>query len=184
MKKIILGFLVIAVSFFISGCISSTPTGVTGGLYTSADCKDKPNAVFDITRAAGYTTWHDKPYGVYLSRNLIETDLERNFKIEKWKGLWDMNHDGWKGELELEKIIHFSSDINIVKGTYTQQGKESVPLTGIIYDSSEHILHLSIKFSDTNNQSFTLHFHTLTKNMASGYTFWHGNRYGVMAFKG
>jgi len=69
MKKIILGFLVIAVSFFISGCISSTPTGVTGGLYTSADCKDKPNAVFDITRAADKIVVNKSKHTMYIYKN-------------------------------------------------------------------------------------------------------------------
>ncbi len=52
MQRVYLSIILVAVTFFISACAPSAPTGVRGGVYTSEDCKNKPDAKFDPARAA------------------------------------------------------------------------------------------------------------------------------------
>ena len=52
MKKVISLFTIIVSIFAINACAPSGPTGVVGGYYTSEDCANKPDAVFDPSRAA------------------------------------------------------------------------------------------------------------------------------------
>jgi len=52
MRKVISLFTTFASLAIISGCAPSGPTGVVGGYYTPEDCANKPDAVFDPSRAA------------------------------------------------------------------------------------------------------------------------------------
>ena len=51
-KRFVLLALVSTTILFIAGCGPKAPTGITGGYYTSEDCKNKPDAIFDPKKAA------------------------------------------------------------------------------------------------------------------------------------
>jgi len=69
MKKIILASFFVASLFFISGCAPSAPTGVTGGMYTSADCQGKPDAIFNAARAADKIVVNKSEHRMYVYKN-------------------------------------------------------------------------------------------------------------------
>jgi len=52
MRKVVSLFATFTSLFIISACAPSGPTGVVGGYYTPEDCANKPDAVFDPSRAA------------------------------------------------------------------------------------------------------------------------------------
>ncbi len=52
MKKLLSSLIFIAMIVLFSGCSQQIPTGVVGGCYVSEDYEDKPDAIFDPSRAA------------------------------------------------------------------------------------------------------------------------------------
>ncbi len=69
MKKIILSSLIVLISLFVIGCAPSVPTGVTGGYYTSADCQNKPDAIFDPSRAADKIVINKSEHKLYVYKD-------------------------------------------------------------------------------------------------------------------
>ena len=69
MKKILLASFFAISAFIISGCAPSAPTGVTGGLYTSADCQGKADAIFNATRAADKIVVNKSEHKMYIYKN-------------------------------------------------------------------------------------------------------------------
>ncbi len=66
MRSVILGSIISIATLVISGCTPSAPTGVTGGYYTSADCKNKPDAIFDPSRAADKIVVNKSEHKMYI----------------------------------------------------------------------------------------------------------------------
>lgn len=60
---------------------------------------------FDPENAAGITEWQGTNYGLTMSRSSIPGTSAQNQNVSSWIGTWQMNHDGWRGVLELENII-------------------------------------------------------------------------------
>jgi len=50
-RRALLLSLLSATALFIAGCAPKAPTGITGGYYTSEDCKNKPDAIFTPQKA-------------------------------------------------------------------------------------------------------------------------------------
>jgi len=69
MRRVFLGSLVSIATLIISGCMPSAPTGVTGGYYTSADCQNKPDAIFDASRAADKIVVNKSEHKMYIYKN-------------------------------------------------------------------------------------------------------------------
>ncbi len=109
-------------------------------------------------------------------------------------GTYDMDHDGWKGVLELRAARDdpVEKTPNIV-GKYFINGKVH-DVYGYVktwrYDLPnwvDHKIEFYIDFNDTpttdDDQKFVGFLHTQTKDAISGITYWHGTPFGFYAIK-
>lgn len=138
---------------------------------------------WDINHAAGDTTWDNIPFGAYMSRDVFQSAYGRAFQPMKWKGTWSMNHDGWRGTLVITQVMQIPSIGWIVQGEYQPANGTPKSILGFLDRNHSHILRFNINFSNENRQLFVFHFHTWSSDLASGYTFWSGHRFGAVAFK-
>lgn len=117
------------------------------------------------------------------------------------RGIWDMEHDGWKGSLNIKSLYSFILQkigseyypIWFFNGEYTTQGGEIVTVSGRIggkdvnntnaNQKSNHRIEFWIKFSETNNQKFSGYVYTRNKKSMAGYTWWSGTPFGFHAVK-
>lgn len=117
------------------------------------------------------------------------------------RGIWDMEHDGWKGTLNIKSLYSFilvksGNDyypIWYFKGEYTGQGGEVVSVSGKIggkddnnsngNQKSNHKIDFWVKFAETNNQKFSGYVYTRNKKAMSGTTWWSGIPFGFHAIK-
>jgi len=154
------------------------PTGLTGQPFTMDIYS------WDIHHAAGDTVWNNIPFGAYMRRDAFQSAYGKDFQPTKWKGTWSMNHDGWKGTLVISQVVPIPFFGWLVQGEYRPTNGTPKVVVGFLDTQHSHIFRFNISFSDDNSQSFVLHFHTWSADLASGYTFWNGERFGVVAFKG
>ncbi|NPA28495.1 MAG: L,D-transpeptidase [Epsilonproteobacteria bacterium] len=64
------GYILLGVGLLIGGCGSpQVPTGVTGGSYTPEDCQNKPDAIFDPTRAADKLVVDKSEHKMYVYKD-------------------------------------------------------------------------------------------------------------------
>ncbi len=110
--------------------------------------------------------------------------------VEFLRGTWDMDHDGWKGALDITRIWQHRVEKNgncgypvwSFSGTYTRAGKK-YPLKGKIggrdpnnrnagCKRSDHKVDFTIDFASNNHQKFTGYITTWTRNVMAGYTWW------------
>lgn len=117
------------------------------------------------------------------------------------RGTWDMEHDGWKGTLNIKSLYSFSLlkqgneyyPVWYFSGEYTGQGGETVPMYGKIggkdannsngTQKSNHKIEFWISFSAGNNQKFTGYVYTRNRKGMAGYTWWSGIPFGFHALK-
>ncbi len=117
------------------------------------------------------------------------------------RGIWDMEHDGWKGSLNIKSLYSFILQkigseyypIWFFNGEYTTQGGEVVNVYGRIggkdsnntntNQKSNHKIEFWIKFSESNNQKFSGYVYTRNKKSMAGYTWWSGTPFGFHALK-
>jgi hypothetical protein len=117
------------------------------------------------------------------------------------RGTWDMDHDGWKGVLVINRIWQ-SRVLKIgscgypvwsLSGTYTGQDGKQYAMTGSIGGQdpnngnpgckrTDHGVTFTIGFPG-NNQQFTGYVATWTRNVMSGYTRWSNIPFGWYAKK-
>ena len=121
--------------------------------------------------------------------------------VEFLRGTWDMEHDGWKGVLvinriwnsRVEKVGSCGYPVWSISGTYTGQDGKQYAMTGKIggQDSddrnpgckrSDHKVSFSIAFPN-NNQNFEGYVFTWTQNVIAGYTWWSNRPFGWYAKK-
>jgi hypothetical protein len=121
--------------------------------------------------------------------------------VEFLRGTWDMDHDGWKGTLvvnriwnsRVEKIGTCGYPVWDISGTYTGQDGKQYAMTGKIGGQdpndrnpsckrSDHKVRFTIAFPG-NNQAFEGYVFTWTKNAIAGYTWWSGRPFGWYAKK-
>lgn len=106
------------------------------------------------------------------------------------RGTWDMDHDGWKGTLvidriwqsRVEKIGSYGYPVWSVSGSYTGQDGKQYAMNGKIGGQDPNNLNTGGKRSDhkitftiafpNNNQSFTGYVTTWTRNTMAGTTWW------------
>jgi hypothetical protein len=121
--------------------------------------------------------------------------------VEFLRGTWDMDHDGWRGKLvinriwqsRVEKIGTCGYPVWSISGTYKGQGNTEYPMTGKIGGKdpndqnpgckrSDHKISFTIAFPN-NNQTFDGYVHTWTRNVMDGFTRWSKRPFGWYAKK-
>ncbi len=121
--------------------------------------------------------------------------------VEFLRGAWDMDHDGWKGVLtidriwqsKVEKIGTCGYPIWSISGNYKGQDNKVYDMTGKIggrdlndqntgCKRSDHKVTFTISFPN-NNQTFIGYVHTWTRNIMDGYTWWSKKPFGWYAKK-
>ncbi|HHL33364.1 MAG TPA: hypothetical protein ENJ30_03265 [Desulfobulbaceae bacterium] len=121
--------------------------------------------------------------------------------VEFLRGTWDMDHDGWKGRLDItlirqhrvEKSGNCGYPVWSFSGTYTRAGKK-YSMKGKIggRDSnnrnpgckrSDHKVEFTIDFASNNQQKFVGYITTWTRNVMAGYTWWSKRPFGWHAKK-
>ncbi len=139
----------------------------------------------DVTKGAGYTTWENTDYGVYVSTYDFSVHPASDFEPSLWKGVWQMDHDGWLGTLTVDQVVDLPPFFTAVVGSYQAEGSSTViPFTGYLKNGSPHILQFNIAFAADNIQPFTLHYFTWSRERAAGFNFWAGGRYGAELHQG
>lgn len=121
--------------------------------------------------------------------------------VEFLRGIWDMDHDGWKGVLEINRIWRHRVErrdscgypVWSFSGAYRRAGKE-YSVRGKIggRDSnnrnpgckrSDHKVQFTIDFAPNNRQRFIGYITTWTRNVMAGYTRWSKRPFGWYAKK-
>jgi hypothetical protein len=121
--------------------------------------------------------------------------------VEFLRGKWNMDHDGWQGVLEINRIWNHRIEINgncgypvwSISGTYSASGK-TYTMTGNIggrdtndlnagCKRSDHKVEFTISFEPANPQKFTGYVMTWARNVVAGYTWWSNRPFGWYAKK-
>jgi len=127
---------------------------------------------WDPANAAGTTLSNGSDYGVSLSRTPIPGTPSEGFDANAWLGTWDMNHDGWRGTLDIRAVQPFAA-------AYRPDDGGEFPVTGGPDAAQPHILRIAIPFSSENPQQFQLFGHTWENDVFSGLTEWGNQAFGV-----
>ena len=109
--------------------------------------------------------------------------------VEFLRGIWDMDHDGWQGVLDINRIWQSREragscgyPVWSISGTYTAGGK-TYTMNGRIGGSdvndqnpgckrADHRVEFTIAFEAANPQKFVGYVATWTRNMLAGTTWW------------
>jgi hypothetical protein len=132
---------------------------------------------WDPGNAAGSTRWNGSDYGVRLSRGALEGTPSQGFDLSAWAGSWAMNHDGWRGALDITSAQPFAA-------TYTTADGNTLAVSGGPDAGQPHILRLAIPFDPNSPQQFQLFGHTWESDVFSGLTELGGQTYGVQGRRG
>jgi Papain family cysteine protease len=139
---------------------------------------------WDPVHGAGTTTWSGTPYGVILRRDPIAGTGGQTGRAG-WIGTWDMEHDGWRGTLEItgfSDLPLLAFTITTVAASYIASDGSVLAVTGTLDQAAPHHLNLSIAFPG-NNQTFDLFRHTWELDNFAGLTYWGGQTFGVQGHK-
>jgi len=127
---------------------------------------------WDPVNAGGLTRWNDIDFGVTMRRAALPPQPAMNpFDENEWLGNWSMNHDGWKGQLDIRGV-------RPVRASYQDAGGVVHRASGSVNSDHPHLLDLSIAFGD-HVQPFRLALSTWEKQVFAGTTRWAERDFGV-----
>ncbi|MDF2193192.1 tachylectin-related carbohydrate-binding protein [Paraflavitalea sp. CAU 1676] len=122
----------------------------------------------DPYRAAGRCWWNNKPFGVVLSRGNI-TGAGSGFSRAETEGIWDLVHDGWRGQLRIG-----------VDPWYVQASDGIMRRAWMDAPAVPHVVNTHIDFGAGNtNQRFELAVHTREDGLLGGITWWNNKPFPV-----
>lgn len=145
---------------------------VDGGRGLMCDIGGQPFELYlhtrDPYRASGRCFFNNTPFGVVLSRGTA-VGAGAGFNRAEAIGLWDMVHDGWRGQLRVG-----------VDPSYVQAA-DAVPKRAWIDPGAvAHRVDAHIAFSgDNHDQHFQLLVHTREDGLFGGITSWGGRDWPV-----
>lgn len=139
---------------------------------------------WDRVHAAGMTTWNNIPFGVQLSRDPLPQFEGEEFSVQHWAGEWELNHDGWRGVLTIERVFptHFPYFSTYTQVRYRSASGVEYPAEAVIHGDRQRVMDLAICF-DGSWQPFTLYAHTWEHGVLSGTTVWAGSTFGAIGYK-
>ena len=145
---------------------------VDGGRGLMCNIGDQPFELYlhtrDPYRAAGRCFWNNTPFGVVLSRGTA-VGAGSGFDRSETIGLWDMVHDGWRGQLRIG-----------VDASYVQAADAVQRRTWIDPGPVAHKVDAHIDFGgDNRDQRFQLLAHTREDGVLGGVTSWGGKDWPV-----
>lgn len=145
---------------------------VDGGRGLHCAIGDQPFELYlhtrDPYRAGGRCWWNNTPYGVVLSRGTA-LGAGSGFSRGESIGLWDMAHDGWRGQLRIG-----------VEPQYIQAADATVRHAWIDPGVIPHQVDTHIDFGgDNRDQHFELLVHTREDGLLGGVTWWGGKAWPV-----
>jgi hypothetical protein len=97
-------------------------------------------------------------------------------------GRWEMNHDGWQGELILDDLqVPWQTSPTIpISGTYTPSGGAAVLVNGELSYSNPREISFDIEFSG-GAQRFHGYLLSHEQGILAGTTEWSGTSFGFVA---
>lgn len=155
---------------------------------------------------AGLTYWNNTPFGFYALRGGTTGGLGAEnpgslalgpLGKQDFLGSYRMNHDGWKGKLELWAVPDdpIEQQPN-VRGRYTGDDGAVYNVRGYVRTPSypldvswgpDHKIELRIDFANTpdiaDDAKFDGYLFTQTRNGLAGLTWWQGTPFGFFALK-
>lgn len=149
-----------------------TPGDMTGQQF------DVHSYSWDVNYASGATVSGGVGYGAFLNRLGFVAPYGSSFTKDKWIGRWNMNHDGWRGTLNITGFTATDGAWNM-NATYTDSSGALKTVTGKLDVGREHIARLNVAFGAGGAQPFVLHFHTWNERLFSGYTTSAGATFGA-----
>lgn len=90
----------------------------------------------------------------------------------EWRGMYQMNHDGWVGKLH----------ITLDDVTYTNQNGQQFPGSLVLWNQGGQHMRFNIRFPG-NTQTFDAYMFSWDKKKMAGITYWGGQIFGFYAFK-
>jgi hypothetical protein len=136
---------------------------------------------WEPSSVAGTTVWSNLTFGAQLSLDPINATPAQPFNRNLWLGTWNMDHDGWHGQL---KITGFGTATLFgiflpVIATYQPIGGAPLATSALLWVGAQHHLWMEISFATNNVQPFDLYHHTWEADLFSGTTQWGGMTFGV-----
>ncbi|GAA2248047.1 hypothetical protein GCM10010232_39190 [Streptomyces amakusaensis] len=116
----------------------------------------------DPDSAAGWTTWNGTPFGLSLGRAALPGAPAQGFTAPDWAGVWEMNHDGVRGRLDIVSAHPFAA-------VYTTEDGQALRASGGPHGSRPHILDLAVPLPG-GSRRFRLLAHTWARGVFSGHT--------------
>lgn len=145
---------------------------VDGGRGMHCNIGDQPFELYlhtrDPYRASGRTIWNGTPFGVVMSRGTA-TGAGSGFDRSETIGLWDMTHDGWRGQLQIGAAPSYV------------QAADAIPHRAWIDPgATPHRVDAHIDFGgDNRDQRFQILHHTREDGLYGGVTSWAGKDWPV-----
>ncbi len=145
---------------------------VDGGRGLICNIGEQPFELYlhthDPYRAAGRCFWNNTAFGVVVSR-ATAVGAGSGFDRSETLGLWDMVHDGWRGQLRIG-----------TEPSYVQCADAVARPTRIAPGSLAHQVDLHIDFGgDNRDERFQLLAHTREDGLFGGVTRWGGSDWPV-----